>query len=214
VKSRFVYDAFIAYAREDFEYARRMHDLLCAAGYNIFYDQKLLGGDIWLARVGEKQDSSLVNVVLVSDNTTSAASFYVPQEINRAVVAFTERSTPLVPVWLPGEKSLAEILSHLGLGHVQAITWSRSSSCLAIAQQVELTILALKERHIANHKCHMGPNTIVIVTGCDQLPELFDRPCAYDLKSTIDSLVIKEDSIFLRSIVMGDRWFFGSFCVQ
>jgi TIR domain len=61
-------------------------------------------------------------------------------------------------------------------------------------------------------RCWDGPHdivagTIVIVTGCDILPELFDRPTAYELKSAIDDIGTSAHLNFLFSTVMGDRWF-------
>jgi hypothetical protein len=48
---------------------------------------------------------------------------------------------------------------------------------------------------------------VIIVTGCSFLPELFDRPSAYELKAAIDDMGKAARRVFLRSIVMGDIWF-------
>jgi hypothetical protein len=51
-------------------------------------------------------------------------------------------------------------------------------------------------------------HTIVLVTGCHEYSEIFDRPTAYSLKFAIDQFGQFYNRMPLHAMVMGDIWFY------
>lgn len=196
----FRYEVFIAYASADAEYAGKLRSLLVADGNRVFRDREgLIPGDSWPRKLKEAQRDSLVTVVLVSDR--SDPSYFRREEIVQAIrLAQEEGIRRVVPVYLTGDfdRDPPELLSQL-----QGILWEEGSSLLPVAQGIEA---ALRESQRFEAQ-DVELATIVIVTGCDVWPELFDRPSAYELKAAIDDLGRSARRAFLRSIVMGDIFF-------
>jgi len=75
-----------------------------------------------------------------------------------------------------------------------------------VAQKIEAALRASKRQQEWIHE--IAPDTIIIVTGCHNVPETFDRPSAYELKAAIDDVMKSAKRTFLHAIVMGDLWFF------
>jgi hypothetical protein len=203
----FRYDVFIAYASADAEYAGRLRALLAADGNRVFRDREgLIPGDSWPRKIREAQRDSLVTVVLVSER--SDPSDFQRDEIVQAIrLAQGEGIRRVVPVYLTEgcERDPPELL-----GQLQGIRWEEGVSLLTVAQGIED---ALREsQRFEGREVELA--TIVIVTGCDVWPELFDRQSAYELKAAIDDFGRSARRAFLRSIVMGDIFFLRHGVIQ
>jgi len=195
----FKYDAFIAYANADARYAKQLYDLLVALGKTVFFAEKtLIGGDFWSDTIKEAQQDSLLSLILISDRVDSA--YFQTDEIFTAIeIARNDRRRRVIPVYL-GSSAIRSPFRPL-----QGIFWKDDSFLLSVAQEIETAIRLSKRSHEWLH--HIVRETIVIVTGCDAIPELFDRPSAYELKQSVDYSGYLISRTFLRSIVMGDIWF-------
>jgi hypothetical protein len=196
----FRYDVFIAYARADAEYAGKLRALLAADGNRVFRDREgLIPGDSWPRKIREAQRDSLVTVIVVSER--SDPSYFRRDEIVQAIrLAQEEGIRRVVPVYLTEEceRDPPELL-----GQLHGILWEDGVSLLPVARGIED---ALREsQRFEAREVELG--TIVIVTGCDIWPELFDRQSAYELKAAIDDFDRSGRRTFLRSIVMGDIFF-------
>ena len=195
----FKYDAFIAYANADVRYAKQLYALLVALGNKVFFDKEsLIGGDFWSERIKEAQQDSLLSLILISDRVDSA--YYQTDEIFTAIeIARNDRRRRVIPVYL-GSSTIRSPFRPL-----QGIFWKDDSSLMNVAQEIETALRLSKRQHEWLHQ--IIRDTIVIVTGCDAMPELFDRPSAYELKTAIDYIGNSINRSFLRSTVMGDIWF-------
>lgn len=197
----FKYDAFIAYARADTQYARQLYALLIALGHKVFLDtESLIGGDPWSDKIREAQHDSLLTLILISDRVDSA--YFQKNEILEAIeIARKDQRRRVIPLYLSPARSTA---IRSPLRPLQGIFWDDDSSLLNVAQKLK-SALSLSKR-----QCEWLPivrDTIIIVTGCAALPELLDRPFAYELKTSIDYFGNSIPRTFLRSIVMGDIFF-------
>ncbi len=196
------YDVFIAYAKPDFKFAEKIYTLLSVIGNRVFLDQKnLKGGDEWLKEIANAQEHSLLTVVLISNFSDSA--YFQKAEILKAIELVREKRHRIVPVYLT--KEIAQCGSVPSqLKQIQCIFFDEKDSLLDIAQKIQSAIDISKRREDWNNDIDAA--TIVIVTGCHHLPELYDRPIAYELKEEIDNLANKLNKSFLSSVVMGDIW--------
>ncbi|MGZ5445756.1 MAG: toll/interleukin-1 receptor domain-containing protein [Thermoanaerobaculia bacterium] len=196
----FEFDFFIAYASADAEYARKLHSVLTAVGNRVFLDtESLLGGDPWPKKVKQAQQASIVTAMLISDHFPSA--YFQQEEILEAIeLAREEGRRRVVPLYLTGkrERGIPAMVKQL-----QGVFWEEGTSLLSVAQKLEATLKESKKYEL--HE--VDGATVVIVTGCHFLPELFDRGIAYELKAAIDDIGRSANRVFLRSIVMGDIWF-------
>ncbi len=57
----------------------------------------------------------------------------------------------------------------------------------------------------------ISDNTIIIVTGCHPNAEIFDRPIAISLKESIDKFISVKPNGQIRSIIIGDYWYYRQF---
>jgi len=197
----FEYDAFIAYAHQDAEYAEHIHKLLSVSGKRVFLDKMLFPGDLWTEKLEQAQKDSLLTIVLLSAHSDSA--FFQKEEILRAVELARGKRHRVVPVYLTGKSPSDRVPSELR--QIQSIFLEQDQSLLKIALQIEAAIEVSRQRE--DWQSDIDSATIVIVTGCHHRPELFDRPLAYQLKQAIDEEGGKVNRAFLRSVVMGDIWF-------
>lgn len=199
----FKYDAFIAYAGVDSQYAKRIYDLLSALGYTVFLDSEaLLGGDAWSKEIRQAQQDSLLTLILISDRVDSA--YFQQEEIISAIeLARREHRRRVVPLYLTGKRVMGAI--RYPLQQLQGIYWEEDSSLLGMAQKIEAALRASKRQQ--ERLFDIVLDTILIITGCHHMAELFDRPSAYDLKTSIDYMGTAVSQTFLRSVVMGDIWF-------
>src|SRR5262249_37153294 len=141
-------------------------------------------------------------LILLSDRVESA--YFRQEEILEAIELAREGLCRIVPVYLT-PKLTPGVRRH-PLKQLHGIFWGDGSSLLSVAQELEAALTECKRQRDRLHE--IVPETIVIVTGCDKLPELFDRPSAYELKAAIDRIGSTANQLFLRSVVLGDIWFF------
>jgi hypothetical protein len=195
------YDAFIAYAKADAAYAKRLHQLLTAAGHRVFLDSEtLIAGEPWQEKTIRAQQNSRLNLVLIADQTDSA--YFEREEVFHAIELARNEGNRVVPIYLT-RKSIS--VTRPPLAQLHGINWLEDSSVLAIAQKIEDALKASRPQQ----EPHPGivADTIIIVTGCHSTPEIFDRPTAYGLQTAIDDFAKSSGRIFLSSVVMGDIWF-------
>ena len=199
----FKYDAFIAYARVDTLYAEQLYELLSIMGHKVFLDSRaLIGGDSWPKVIRQAQQDSLLTLILISDRIDSA--YFQQEEILNAIdIVREDHRRRVVPLYLTG-KSVRSALRD-PLRQVQGIHWEEGSSVLSVAQKIEAALRASKRQQ--EWPDEIVVDTIVIVTGCYHRAEIFDRPSAYELKTSIDHIGASAARTFLRSLVMGDIWF-------
>jgi len=198
----FQYDVFIGYASADFRYAEQLYDLLKALGYRVFLDSKaLVGGDSWTDEIRRAQEQSQLVLILISDRTDKA--YFTQEEILHAIGLARDGLCRVVPVYLTDKRGRGAARHELKQLH--GIFWEDSSSLLGIAQKIEDALKASARPKAWQHE--IVAETVIIVTGCHHLPEIYDRPCAYSLKAAIDLIGRSLDREFLYSVVMGDIWF-------
>lgn len=197
---KFRYDAFIAYSKADVTYAKRIHAILSALGYRVFLDSDLSAGADWLSAIPSAQRESLATIVLVSQH--SNAAFFQQAEVLRAIkLSRTDGRHRVVPVYLTTSVP-PEISNVFPVEHVQGIRVADEASFLEVMRRIEIGILAAREQSMPEEE--IDSRTVILVTGCHHIPELFDRSCAYALKSAIDQWGRRVERKFLRSVVMGD----------
>jgi hypothetical protein len=197
------FDIFIAYAQPDEEYARRLHAVLTAAGRRVFRDKDGLRlGDLWMKRTREAQQGSLATVVLISNRSGSA--YFQQEEILAAIDRARNGSHLVMPIYLT-DVPRTRVPSPFKQLH--SITWREGTSPLVIAQKVDDALRAFRRNTQIDHT--VVEKTIVLVTGCHPMPEIYDRPAAYELKSFIDSSGEPGEHAFLHAVVVGDAWFLG-----
>jgi hypothetical protein len=202
VNGKHEFDIFIAYASGDAEYARRLYEVLTAVGHRVFRDvEALRAGDEWGKTVERAHGSSLLTVVLLSSRSTAA--FFQREEILNAVERARQGLHRVVPVYLTTRADAQRLPSPLK--QLQGIFWEEGSSLLLIAQAIEAALLTSKRELVRVREVDAA--TIVLITGCHYLPELFDRPCAYELQASIEAIGRDVHRAFLRAITMGDIWF-------
>jgi hypothetical protein len=142
--------------------------VLSAAGHRVFLDTEgLTAGDPWPDVIRQAQQSSLLTVVLVSDRSDSA--YFQKEEVVEAIkLAREEGIRRVVPVYLTGR---SENRVRTPLRQLQGIFWEEGDSLLAVAQRIEEALKRSKKYEARP----VDSATIVLVTGCDVWPELFDR---------------------------------------
>jgi hypothetical protein len=198
----FRFDLFIAYASLDAHYAKQLYAIFSATGKEVFLDTEALDpGYAWLDQIKQAQQDSQLILILISDRTDSA--YFQQEEILNAIALSRKHRRRVVPLYLAGKHVIDSIQPPVS--HLQGIFWEEGTSLLSVAQKIERALNA-------GSRWQWGPyeivsETVVIVTGCAALPEEFDRPSAYKLKSAIDSLGMSLGRTLLRSTVMGDIWF-------
>lgn len=196
----FEYDAFIAYASPDTGYAENLYSLLSISGNNVFLDSKRLSPGVdWAEEIARAQRDSLLTVVLISNHSDEA--YFEKEEIKRAIALARGKGHRVVPVYLTSNRPA----DHLGLMQIQSIFLGKESSLLRVALRIEEAIKLSRRRE--DWQSDIDPGTIVLVTGCHQRPELWDRPIAYQLQRAIDREGERVSREFLRSVVIGDIWF-------
>ena len=197
------YDAFIAYAGPDIEYAKKLDSLLSVIGYSVFMaPHKLSLGTRFPQELIRAQESSLLTLVLISSH--SDASYFLQEEILRAIELAKKQRHRVLPIYLSGNQAQNSDVP-LTLTQLQSIFLAEEFSLLSVAQKIEATLYSIKRRQEWQHD--LDPATIIIVTGCHHRPELYDRPIAYELKEAIDSEMSSRKKTFLGCLVMGDLWF-------
>jgi len=87
-------DVFLSYAREDAGVVRALHAELTAAGFAVWYDADIAGGERYRDRIDAQIDAAKAVVVLWSK--ASVKSDWVISEASRA-----HRQNKLVPLRLP-----------------------------------------------------------------------------------------------------------------
>ena len=195
------YDAFIAYASADAHYARRLHALLSATGLRVFLDSEaLVAGDDWQASIRRAQEQARLNLILVSNRSDPA--YFQREEMLTAIDSARDGRCRVVPVYLTGMKGKDAIRSPLK--QLQGITWDEGASLLGLAGKI---VAALDASGPWAWLHDVVPDTIVIVTGCHHIAEVYDRPTAYMLRTSIESAGRSVDRTFLRALVVGDLWF-------
>jgi len=205
----FKVDVFIAYASKDAHYAKRLHALLSALGYSVFLDSEaLVGGDRWSDKVRQALQGSMLTLILISDRIDSA--YFQQEEILEAIELARERRSRVVPIYLTG-KCVRGVLRH-PFKQLQGIFWEEDSSLLSLALKIETALKVSRRYKELQHE--IVSETIVIVTGCHHIPEIFDRPSAYELKASIDYIGQSLGRAFLYSVVMGDIWFLNHSNIQ
>ena len=198
----FEYDAFIAYAHPDAGYAENIASLLSISGNNVFLDSKrLTPGVKWSEEIARAQGDSLLTVVLISKHSGDA--YFQKEEIKRAIALAREKEHRVVPVYLTGTSPGDH--PSLDMMQIQSIFLEKEGSLLRVALKIEEAVKFSRRRE--DWQSDIDPGTIVVVTGCNQRPELWDRPVAYELQRAINREGEKVLREFLRSVVMGDIWF-------
>jgi hypothetical protein len=202
MSENFKYDAFIAYAGPDAEYARKLYTLLTVIGNRVFLAPDLVNpGELWQAKIKQAQKGSLLTVVLISNHSDS--SYFQKVEILRAIELARDEHHRVVPVYLTDIQVGGDALPD-ELRQIQGVLLKEGPSLLYVAQQIEASIETSRRREEWQHDIDRA--TIVIVTGCHHLPEIYDRASAYELKEAIDNLAHSLRKTFLNSVVMGDIW--------
>ena len=193
------WEAFIAYANEDKPIAQSLQNILQAVGHEIFLDKThLQPGDSFVERLKEGQQRSLATIILVSKHSKRSA--YVRDEIKHALYLKKKFGHLILPVIL--NDKIVDL--PYGLGDIQALYLRRKTSLLETAQRIKSVLDALLE--MGQWKYEIDARTVIIVTGCNHLAELLDRPCAYKLKKAIETHA--QGKAFLTAIVIGDLWYF------
>ena len=77
---------FLSYASQDTDAARRIHDALCAAGIEVWFDQsELRSGDAWDAAIRRQVRECALFIAVISANTNARSEGYFRREWNLAV---------------------------------------------------------------------------------------------------------------------------------
>lgn len=199
----FMYDAFITYSSMDALYAEQLYALLSVIGHKVFLDSEaLIGGDSWPKVIRQAQQDSLLTLILISDRVDSA--YFQQEEILSAIaIAREDHRRRVVPLYLMGKRKRTVIRDPLKQLH--GIYWEEGSSLLSVAQKIEAALKASKRPQ--GWPDEIVLDTVVIVTGCYHRAEIFDRPSAYELRTSIDYIGGSVGRAFLHSLVMGDIWF-------
>jgi hypothetical protein len=196
------FDIFIAYASVDAQYAEQLYAILTASGHRVFLDSMVLSpGDHWLDEIRRAQQDSRLILLLISDRIDSA--YFQQEEVLNAIDLSRKHRRRVVPLCLTDKRVMDGIQAPIK--QLQAIVWGEGTSLLSVAQRIERALKAGGQRQEGPYE--IVSETVVIVTGCAALPEEFDRPSAYLLKSAIESDGRPLIRTFLRSTVMGDIWF-------
>jgi hypothetical protein len=87
------------------------------------------------------------------------------------------------------------------LEHIRDILNRQSTSTASVPSFVPEPLWRAWRDAIKNH-------TIILVTGCHEPSEIFDRPTAYSLKFAIDQLGQYHNRMPLHAMVVGDIWFY------
>ncbi|HEV7404229.1 MAG TPA: toll/interleukin-1 receptor domain-containing protein [Chthoniobacteraceae bacterium] len=197
-----MYDAFIAYASNDEPKARQFRALLESLGYTAFLDADCIDpGEIWESAIEKALHSALVTFLLIS--RASGSAYYQNEERLRAVGQVRHSGHRLVPVYLMGREEAATL--GVQTQQLQGLYWE-SHSLGPVAAKVDRAMKASVQQR--SEVGMINEKTVLIVTGCDITPELFDRPNAYRLKEAIDWNTKASCKTFLKATVMGDLWFF------
>ncbi|MEM9566665.1 MAG: toll/interleukin-1 receptor domain-containing protein, partial [Cyanobacteria bacterium P01_E01_bin.34] len=93
------YHVFIAYASPDRVYAKSLYEIL-RENYEVFVDWEcLLPGDKWDVTLPKAQSSSLITIVLISNNVDE--SYYQKEEIASAIEYSRTSSTHrVIPIYI------------------------------------------------------------------------------------------------------------------
>src|ERR1044072_3654639 len=94
------------------------------------------------------------------------------------------------------QKQMAETLEH-----IRDILKGQSASKDSLLSFVPEPLWLTWRDAIKSH-------TIILVTGCHEYCEIFDRPTAYSLKFAIDQFGQSYNRMPLHSMVIGDIWFY------
>jgi hypothetical protein len=122
---------------------------------------------------------------------------------------------------------IVDVISMLlnGVGLLRSASSAKSEAKMVALLEEIRTLLAVPEDSSENSAIDMflarhlwerwsdvlRRDTIMLVTGCHELPETFDRPIAYAIKFAIDHIGQDRRHQPLHSLVMGDRWFRENF---
>jgi hypothetical protein len=176
---------------------------LSTVGHSVFVAPRdLPPGTRWPEEIRAALSASLVIVVLISAHYESA--YYLKEEVLAAVELLRhDRRRRLVPVYLSPNRCFASP----PLIQLQSLSLPNDDALLEVAHQLQGVIRRLRRE--ATWDAIFGAKSIAIVTGCDYLPEKFDRPLAYHLQRLIDRAPSSLEDAFLRSVVFGDTWFLG-----
>lgn len=193
--------AFIAHAKKDRATAKRLHAILTAAGHRVFIDEKDIAlGDDFTASLEEAQRRSLATVVLVSK--ASRSSHFLREEITRALKLSRTIGHRILPVVLEGR---SDVLPY-GLGVLQSLILGAGVPILEIARRIEAVLDTFSERE--GWEYEIEARTILVITGCNHLAEILDRPYAYKLVDAIEKHGAAHRDAFLKGVVLGDLWYF------
>lgn len=192
------HDVFISYAHPDAHYAKRLYNLLTAIGYKVFLDtEDIAAGDLWSERIQKALEGSTLMLILVSNRTNSA--YFQKEETLKAIEIARRSRSRVIPIFLTNN------CESFLLNQIQAIRWKEGTSLLSLALKIEEAALKTSRKYEEwQHK--IVSETIVIVTGCNHIAEVFDRPTAYELKASIDDFGRSLARKFLYSVVMSDIW--------
>jgi hypothetical protein len=117
-----VVHVFISYAREDFDFANKLHDELDQIGFDVWMDTKRVnGGDVWRSEIDEALFESYVVLLVLSPEANDSP--YVTYEWSFALGI----GTPVVPILakpLPHKHPRLSDLHHVDFSNAQARPWN------------------------------------------------------------------------------------------
>ncbi len=159
-------DIFLSYAREDREIAKRLTARLQAEGWTVYWDNQLLAGERFRARL--QAEAEQARCVLALWSRASVKSTYVPDEAGIGRDRGTLVPAALEPVELP--------LGFRGIHTIDLASWDGTTDNAALASLIDsIRVHAGDPRAI-----EMWPADLVVVAG---RPKLY-RDLGYTINLT------------------------------
>jgi len=115
-------DIFISYKQKDRSSVERLARALRARGMDVFYDEKLIKGEAWSARVRDEVDRARCVIVLWTQTSVGPDRAYASEWMAREAEQ-ARRKARLVPVLM--DEGRAPVV-HEALGPVSLIGWNGS----------------------------------------------------------------------------------------
>jgi len=91
-------DVFISYSNKDGQFVQRLVKDLEAAGIDVFYDQRIKGGDSWVSSLSEAIESARFVLVVLSPDAIS--SEWIRQEVGVGLVRESQGRSKVIPLLL------------------------------------------------------------------------------------------------------------------
>lgn len=198
-------DFFISYADKDIKIAEQIYKILIAVGYSVFFAKiEIHPGADWKKELKKGLDNSFLVVLILSKHSEEA--YWQKTEISHTIELYRHHKCFVLPIFLDNITSF-DFEEEFNLNVFQRVEWMRTKSILQLASQIENCFNINKTNLYLPNKIVL--KTVIIITGCSELPEIYDRNFAYGLKEYIDKRRKEKNINYLTSLVMGD-WYFDN----